>query len=123
MSEAGKGDKQRPTDQQKFSDGWDRIFGKPTAQEIADSITGYEVSGIDDDGKCIKEYGKIYEVSYRGDAPTPKDANIHPSCSEPFCSCMDTLTTDDVYDYIELVTVRLVGFLVFICVLGYFYAP
>ena len=19
----------------------------------------------------------------------PKDANLHPSCSEPFCSCMD----------------------------------
>ena len=23
-----KGDKQRPTDQKKFDDGWDRIFGK-----------------------------------------------------------------------------------------------
>lgn len=26
--EAGKGSKQRPTDQQKFRDNWDSIFGK-----------------------------------------------------------------------------------------------
>ena len=24
----GKGDKQRPTDQKKFDEGWERIFGK-----------------------------------------------------------------------------------------------
>ncbi len=28
-----KGDKQRPTDQQKFSDGWDRIFGKKSEKD------------------------------------------------------------------------------------------
>ena len=28
MSDGGKGDKQRPTDKQKFDNGWDRIFGK-----------------------------------------------------------------------------------------------
>ena len=27
-SEAGKGDSQRPTDQQKYDDGYERIFGK-----------------------------------------------------------------------------------------------
>ena len=27
-SEAGKGDAQRPTDQQKYEDGYERIFGK-----------------------------------------------------------------------------------------------
>ena len=27
-SEAGKGDAQRPTDQQKYDDGYERIFGK-----------------------------------------------------------------------------------------------
>jgi hypothetical protein len=48
MSEAGKGSKQRKTDPQKFSDGWDKTFKK-----------------------------------------VPKDANIHPSCAEPFCSCTD----------------------------------
>lgn len=25
---SGKGDKQRPTDKQKFDEGWDKIFGK-----------------------------------------------------------------------------------------------
>jgi len=25
---SGKGSKQRPTDRQKFDEGWDRIFGK-----------------------------------------------------------------------------------------------
>lgn len=28
MSDGGKGSQQRPTDPQKFNDGWDRIFGK-----------------------------------------------------------------------------------------------
>lgn len=34
MSEwhGGKGSKQRPTDQQKYSDNWDRIFGKTTGK-------------------------------------------------------------------------------------------
>jgi hypothetical protein len=31
-----KGDKQRPTDQQKFSDGWDRIFGKKKEEQKQD---------------------------------------------------------------------------------------
>ena len=30
MREAGKGDKQRPTDHKAFSDNYDRIFGKNT---------------------------------------------------------------------------------------------
>jgi len=30
--EAGKGDKQRPTDQQKFQENFDRIFGKKQPQ-------------------------------------------------------------------------------------------
>ena len=40
MREAGKGDKQRPTDHQAFSMGYDRIFGdraddtKPTSEPI-----------------------------------------------------------------------------------------
>lgn len=34
MRDAGKGDKQRPTDQQKFQENFDRIFGKkPQPQE------------------------------------------------------------------------------------------
>lgn len=28
MSDGGKGSKQRPTDKEKFNEGWDRIFGK-----------------------------------------------------------------------------------------------
>ena len=28
MSDGGKGSKQRPTDQKKFDEGWERIFGK-----------------------------------------------------------------------------------------------
>jgi hypothetical protein len=31
-----KGDKQRPTDQEKFSDGWDRIFGKKKEEQKQD---------------------------------------------------------------------------------------
>ena len=35
-SEAGKGDAQRPTNQQKYEDGYERIFGKkkPLARDI-----------------------------------------------------------------------------------------
>ena len=29
MAEAGKGSKQRPTDQESYSSNWDKIFGKP----------------------------------------------------------------------------------------------
>jgi hypothetical protein len=29
-----KGDKQRPTDQQKFSEGWDRIFNKKKEDKL-----------------------------------------------------------------------------------------
>lgn len=28
MSDGGKGDKQRPTDQKKYNENWERIFGK-----------------------------------------------------------------------------------------------
>ena len=28
-----KGSKQRPTDQEKYSDGWDRIFGKKKKED------------------------------------------------------------------------------------------
>lgn len=31
--EAGKGSKQRPTDQEAYSSGWDRIFGKNKQQD------------------------------------------------------------------------------------------
>jgi hypothetical protein len=33
MGDGGKGSKQRPTDKQKFDDGWDRIFGKKKPAE------------------------------------------------------------------------------------------
>lgn len=34
--EAGKGSKQRPTDFQKFSEGWERAFGKHLKKEVCD---------------------------------------------------------------------------------------
>ncbi len=36
MGDGGKGDRQRPTDKEKFDEGYDRIFGKkkqPTKEE------------------------------------------------------------------------------------------
>ena len=33
MSDGGKGSKQRPTDEQKYHEGWDRIFGKKKEKE------------------------------------------------------------------------------------------
>jgi hypothetical protein len=33
MGDGGKGSKQRPTDKQKFDEGWDRIFGKKKPAE------------------------------------------------------------------------------------------
>lgn len=40
MSEwhGGKGSKQRPTDQQKYSDNWDKIFGKTTGKIHQDGL-------------------------------------------------------------------------------------
>jgi len=37
-SEAGKGDSQRPTDQQKYDEGYERIFGKkkPLLRDMTD---------------------------------------------------------------------------------------
>ena len=40
MSNGGKGDKQRPTDKQKFDDGWDRIFGKKKEQPKEEKQNG-----------------------------------------------------------------------------------
>lgn len=34
--EAGKGSNQRPTDHEKFSENFDRIFGKPKEKRMAD---------------------------------------------------------------------------------------
>ncbi len=33
MGDGGKGSKQRPTDEQRYHDGWDRIFGKKKEKE------------------------------------------------------------------------------------------
>jgi hypothetical protein len=34
--EAGKGDKQRPTDYEKFAENFEKIFGKPNEKRMAD---------------------------------------------------------------------------------------
>ena len=46
-SEAGKGDSQRPTDQVKFEEGYERIFGKkkPTVRDIEDEQAFLEALG------------------------------------------------------------------------------
>lgn len=44
MNEAGKGDKQRPTDHNKFSDGYDAIFGK-NKTDSADAQTEQREDG------------------------------------------------------------------------------
>jgi hypothetical protein len=36
--DGGKGDAQRPTDNKKFSDGYDLIWGKKVSKEVADDI-------------------------------------------------------------------------------------
>lgn len=33
MSDGGKGSKQRPTDQQKYRDNWEQVFGKKPKKE------------------------------------------------------------------------------------------
>lgn len=33
MGDGGKGSKQRPTDEQKYHEGWDRIFGNKKVKE------------------------------------------------------------------------------------------
>lgn len=57
---AGKGDLYRKVDQQKYADGYDRIFGK------------------------LKDAARKLDP-----LPEPKDARIHPRCGIPFCSCVD----------------------------------
>lgn len=46
--EAGKGDAQRPTDYEKFSSNYEKIFGKKT------DVTEYEFNNVD----------KIFEAEY-----------------------------------------------------------
>lgn len=40
MSDGGKGSKQRPTDKEKFDEGWDRIFGKKKEQPKEEKKNG-----------------------------------------------------------------------------------
>ena len=40
MSDGGKGSKQRPTDQQKFNDNWELIFGKKPKESPKEINTG-----------------------------------------------------------------------------------
>jgi hypothetical protein len=50
--EAGKGDKQRPTDYDKFSENFEKIFGKPSG------VTKYEFNNVD---KIFKEELEKYK--------------------------------------------------------------
>lgn len=38
MSDGGKGDKQRPTDQEAFAKGWEAVFGKKPSDELKQSF-------------------------------------------------------------------------------------
>lgn len=75
-----KGHIQRKTDKEKFSEGWDRIFNRHRTHV--------------DDGMPEAMYQQIVErealkAEMEKVNASPKDANIHPSCAEPFCSCVD----------------------------------
>ena len=58
MSDGGKGDKRRPEDQQKFSEGFDRIFGKKKM----------EMSGTMGGAKIVlpEHYDEEYKTSWGG---------------------------------------------------------
>ena len=45
MNEAGKGDKRRPTDEQKFRENFDRIFGKKNEKPTETPRTDKKLSG------------------------------------------------------------------------------
>lgn len=53
--EAGKGDKRRPTDEQKFQQNWDNIFGKQPAEKV---FQAYE------DSQKVVEIGKLNKELY-----------------------------------------------------------
>ena len=46
MAEAGKGSKQRPTDQESYSSNWDKIFGKSAINLIAQDLEQYSLDII-----------------------------------------------------------------------------
>lgn len=39
MSDGGKGDQRRPTDEQKFRDNFDKIFGKKNDKPVQDNFS------------------------------------------------------------------------------------
>ena len=54
--EAGKGDKRRPTDEQKFQQNWDNIFSKQPAAKV---FQAYE------DSQKVVEIGKLNKELYK----------------------------------------------------------
>ena len=60
----GKGSKQRPTDQKKYEDNWDRIFSKkeelPSAVDDAADVIGKYTT----DGNSAEHFGKYAHPAY-----------------------------------------------------------
>jgi uncharacterized protein with von Willebrand factor type A (vWA) domain len=53
--EAGKGDKQRPTNHDAFSTHFEEIFGKKVPKELADAVNKQLQDALAEDDQCKKE--------------------------------------------------------------------
>lgn len=53
--EAGKGDKQRPTNHEAFGKHFEEIFGKKVPKEVADAVNQQLQEALAEDNKCQKE--------------------------------------------------------------------
>ena len=83
--EAGKGDKQRPTDYDKFSENFDRIFGKKgnevVSQEEYDDATEEDdeeeiCSGCSGSGEGMYDGSTCYKCHGSGVEPVEKEDDI-----------------------------------------------
>jgi len=53
--EAGKGSDTRPTDHNRFSEGYEAIWGKKVPKELMDAVNQQLQEALAEDTKCQKE--------------------------------------------------------------------
>jgi len=53
--EAGKGSDTRPTDHNRFSEGYEAIWGKKVPKELMDAVNQQLQEALAEDNKCQKE--------------------------------------------------------------------
>ena len=85
MSDGGKGDKQRPTDKQKFNDGWEKTFGKPAPIDVENAKNeDEEFNRIEQMQVRVKENAAEFGSCGCGRSPTGKCIGWHGLSEDDF---------------------------------------